>query len=137
MPFVFIGDEAFPLLQHLMKPYAANQLNIESEYFNKRLSRARKTVECAFGIIYSKWLILAKAIETNEKTAEMIIKAICVLHNTVIDREGFELHLREIVEIPQALDLARRPAGRLPESAKFIRDTFTSHVCKYRIDYMQ
>lgn len=63
-----------------------------------------------------------------KKTAEMITKAMCVLSNTVIDR-GFERHLPEIVDIPQENDLASRPAGRLPESAEFIRDAFTSHIC--------
>lgn len=33
LPFVLIGDEAYPLLRHL--------LDAEKEYFNKRLSRAR------------------------------------------------------------------------------------------------
>lgn len=54
MPFVFIADEAYPLMPNLLKPYSKTQLNADAEYFNKRLSRARKTVECAFGIIYSK-----------------------------------------------------------------------------------
>ncbi|KAJ8953462.1 hypothetical protein NQ318_023581 [Aromia moschata] len=37
-----------------------------------RLSRAHKTIECSFGILYSKWRILSKAIETDEKTADKI-----------------------------------------------------------------
>ena len=48
-----------------MKPYERNTLNKRRRNFNERLSRARKTVECAFGILYSKWRIISKAIETE------------------------------------------------------------------------
>lgn len=71
-----------------MKPYARNNLTEENELFNKRLSRARKTVECSFGILTMKWRILHKAIETHPDTADVIIKAVCILHNTIIDKEN-------------------------------------------------
>lgn len=87
-PFVFIGDEAYPLLKNLMKPFPRNHLTDDNELFNKRLSRARKTVECSFGILTMKWRILCKAIETHPDTADIIIKAVCILHNTIIDREN-------------------------------------------------
>lgn len=86
-PFVFIGDEAYPLLKNLMKPYARNNLTEANELFNTRLSRARKSVECSFGILTMKWRVLCKAIETHPDTADLIIKAVCILHNTIIDRE--------------------------------------------------
>lgn len=135
MPYVFIGDEAFPLLDNLLKPYGKNQLNPETEYFNKRLSRARNIAECTFGIIYSKWRILSKAIETDEKTADKMIKAICVLHNTIIDKEGFQRHLTEVADIPMSANFQHRQSGRLADTAKFVRDTFKSYVCRNRIQY--
>nr|XP_034194916.1 uncharacterized protein LOC117611115 isoform X2 [Osmia lignaria] len=96
-PYVFIGNEVYPLLKNLLKPYSGQQLNAHKEYnFNARLSRARRTVECAFGIIFSKWRILSKAIETSVTVADDIVKAICVLHNAIIDKEGTEHHLRNL-----------------------------------------
>eukprot|EP00079_Xenopus_tropicalis_P032648 XP_017946419.1 PREDICTED: uncharacterized protein LOC105946347 [Xenopus tropicalis] len=55
LPFVFIGDEAFGLSEHLMRPYPSNQRSIEKRVFNYRLSRARRMVECTFGIMSNKW----------------------------------------------------------------------------------
>jgi hypothetical protein len=70
VPYVFIGDEAYPLLDNVFKPYRGENLDLDSICFNKRLSTARKTIECAFGILYSKWRIFSKAIETTERTAD-------------------------------------------------------------------
>lgn len=88
LPYVFIGDEAYPLLKHLLKPYSRQNLNPDTEYFNSRFSRARRIIECAFGIISAKWRILWKPIETDENFADNIVKCICVLHNTIFDLEN-------------------------------------------------
>jgi hypothetical protein len=46
MPFVFIGDEAFKLSEHLMKPYARRSLDDIKRIYNYRLSFGRQMVEC-------------------------------------------------------------------------------------------
>ncbi len=53
-PHVFVGDAAYPLKNYLMSPFSGLRLLIEQENFNQNLSRARRLVECAFGIITSK-----------------------------------------------------------------------------------
>nr|CAI5852400.1 unnamed protein product [Callosobruchus analis] len=90
------ADAAYPLMTNLLKPYSRNHLTLENLNFNQRLSRARKTIECTFGIMVAKWRLLSKPIETHEKTADDMIKAICILHNTILDREGFQRHLRVV-----------------------------------------
>jgi hypothetical protein len=86
VPYVFIGDEAYLLLDNVFKPYSGENLVVDSGCFNKRLPRARKKIECVFGILYSKRRIFSKAIETTEKTADKIVKAACVLHNVIIEK---------------------------------------------------
>nr|CAI5856878.1 unnamed protein product [Callosobruchus analis] len=88
-PFVFIGDEAFPLRTYLLRPFPRRRLqnNEPASYYNYRLSRARMTVECTFGICSAKFRILLKSIDTKVENAVHISKAICILHNVIIDME--------------------------------------------------
>ena len=58
LEYVFIGDEAFQLQQRIMRPYPGARLGGigEGDYhqrliYNYRLSRARRVVENAFGIL--------------------------------------------------------------------------------------
>jgi hypothetical protein len=87
-PYNFITDEAFPLRTYIMRSYPRKLLNDENKsYFNYRLSRALMIVECAFGIVAAKFRILQKLIETKVENADRVVKAICMLHNVIINIE--------------------------------------------------
>lgn len=134
-PFVFIGDEAFPLREHLLRPFPKKQLGDEDKsYYNYRLSRARMTVECAFGIAASKFRILQKSIETKIENADHIVKAICILHNMIIDLEKNQVDLRTIetkneISSTNYLDSIRggRFTNRTSQSVLEIRNTFVQY----------
>lgn len=86
-PFVVLGDEAFPLLDNLMKPYPRNQsLTDQSKaIFNYRLSRARRTVENAFGILAQVFRIFTTPINLDVRSIEDLVTVTCILHNLMLD----------------------------------------------------
>ncbi|XP_042146973.1 protein ALP1-like [Ixodes scapularis] len=81
LPFVFVGDEAFPLLPNLMRPFPRRELQLLSRVFNYRLSRARRIIENAFGILVARWRIFRQPIQASEKTLEAVVWACINLHN--------------------------------------------------------
>jgi len=54
LPYAFVGDEAFRLDTHLLRPYSGTHLPVRKKIFNYRLTRARCYVECTFGILSNK-----------------------------------------------------------------------------------
>lgn len=126
IPFVLVGDEGYPLLPYLMRPYPARNLDNRQRIFNYRLSRARRSVECAFGIMSSKWRILHKCIETSEENAVKIIKAICILHNFILDNEGLDSNYLTQDAISHQ-GHSRRTQYRFTTQAQTTRDTLLNY----------
>lgn len=56
VPHVFLGDEAFGLSTHVLRQYPSKNLTVERRIYNYRHCRARRTVECSFGILSNKWV---------------------------------------------------------------------------------
>lgn len=81
LPYVIVGDDAFPLRKHIMKPYSYKSMAKERQIFNLRLSRARHVVEHAFGILSNRFRIFQQRINLKVETVELVTKTCCVLHN--------------------------------------------------------
>ena len=83
MPYVIAGCETFPLKIYLLRPYSKHhQGGDESKkIFNYRLSRARRVVENAFGILASRWRVFHRSLDVHSETAEKVVLASCCLHN--------------------------------------------------------
>ena len=73
LPHYFVGDEAFPLSVDLMRPYPRGQrgtkLAEDKLVFSYRLSRARRIVEYAFGILVQRFRVFDCRIYLSDENA--------------------------------------------------------------------
>lgn len=86
VPFVLVGDDAFAMNQHLLKPYAVRNLSGTQRIFNYRLSRARRIIENVFGIMSAIFRVLRSRILLDAQKTTKITKAVSVLHNFLMKR---------------------------------------------------
>ncbi|XP_037810112.1 putative nuclease HARBI1 isoform X2 [Lucilia sericata] len=142
MPFVFVADDAFPLSENILKPFSHNTLKKEEIIFNYRLSRARRLVENAFGILASRFRILLQTINLSPEKTTSIVLACCYLHN-FLRREYEQTYFEggfdsEIVETgameyadwhngPNLQNLKASTSKNATNNAKYIRETFSTY----------
>ena len=62
MPYVFVGDAAFPLRSYMLRPYPGRFLPEDLQIFNYCLSRARWIIENTYGIMTTKFSIFRRPI---------------------------------------------------------------------------
>ncbi len=77
MPYMFIGDEAFPLRSDLMKPYPFRNLRPNQRIYNYRLSRACRVV----GILANRFRVFRTTICLDPDKVVTIVFACLCLHN--------------------------------------------------------
>ncbi|GFY55142.1 DDE Tnp4 domain-containing protein [Trichonephila inaurata madagascariensis] len=87
LPFLFIEDEAFPLKNNLMRPYPGVALSKDKVIFNYCLSRARRCVENAFGIMASHFRIFQKPLVSSLESSTFTVAAAVCLHNYIKSAE--------------------------------------------------
>ncbi|XP_073509699.1 uncharacterized protein [Phyllobates terribilis] len=124
VPFVMVSDEAFPLQTNLLRPYPRRALNARRRIFNYRLSRARRYVECTFGIMCSQWRIFHTAIQLDTETVDTVIKACCVLHNYA--RE-YSTEQDEESQLSELIPVVNSGQGRPSNSGARVRETFADY----------
>lgn len=82
IPYVILADKAFSLSEYTMKPFKGEPARGSQErIFNYRLSRGRRVVENAFGILSSVFRVLRKPMLLEPKTATKIVLTTIHLHN--------------------------------------------------------
>lgn len=80
-----VGDNAFPLSKNIMKPYPQRNLDKAKRIFNYRLSRARRVVENAFGILANRFRVFLTTIRISNDKVVTLILAACCLHNFMVE----------------------------------------------------
>ncbi len=81
MPYFIIGDDAFSLRTWMMKHYGRHGFPFLERIFNYQLSRARRIVENAFGILSNRFSYLLTTLKQQPPVMiDVILSCIC-LHN--------------------------------------------------------
>ena len=104
VPYYVVADDAFGLKTYLMKPYPFRSTTRDQKIFNKRLSTARRMVECAFGHLASRFQVFGSPIRLYPSKAEQITVSAVLLHNFLIDRKDRKYQTR--------LTTANRPGAK-------------------------
>ena len=116
-----------------MRPYPGTQLVEASKVFNYRLSRARRIVENAFGILAARWRIYQRRLQLDPKNVERVVKATCCLHNFLqndVEPPSVEDNTEEFQETlrtAEAFAPLPRPGNRGAREAVAVRDYFRDY----------
>lgn len=138
---VCVGDDAFPLKTYLLKPYSKRNLSRREKVFNYRLSRARRIVENAFGILTWRFRIFQRAINLKLETTENVIWAACSLHNWLRNKNPVNtiaLADKEDQNTGRVTGGKWREGGRkLPSLGKLGSNNYSSDAEKVRSSYAE
>lgn len=87
LPHGFVGDEAFRIHTHMMKPFTRPVASADNRkaIFNYRLSRARRVSENAFGLLSQVFRVFYSPIALKPETTDNLIIVACCLHNLLRD----------------------------------------------------
>ena len=135
VPHVFLADDAFPLKPYLMKPYPFRNQTEEQRIFSYRLSRARRTVENAFGILANRFRVFLAPINLHPTKVEKIVLASVAVHNFLLKENSSEYSDSSVslssassrTEAHQLMPLGPRVGGRNCDVAKTVRQTLTTY----------
>lgn len=109
IPYIFLVDSTFSMTENTMKPYAGiHPKESKQRIFNYRLSRARRVVENAFGILASVFKVFRKSMLLQPEKAQTIAMAAIYLHN-FLRRDSF----KSFYTPPGTMDTENNVTGEL------------------------
>lgn len=111
VPSIILADAAFPLQNHILKPYPSRNLSHDERIYNYRLSRGRRVVENAFGILANRFRVLLTKMYLPVESVQNVTLACCALHNYISKENSAYLH--GAVDIEDLENQTVIPAGEI------------------------
>ena len=105
VPYCIVADEAFLLTPTIMRPFprtGRKKLQDDERIFNYRLSRVRRIVKNAFGILAQRWLVFSRRLPLMPENVDRVVKACCVLPNYLRGHKS-------LVAMQERLNLENQP----------------------------
>ena len=96
VPYHLVADDAFYLDEHLMKPYAHRTQVRHERIFSYRVSRARRIVENAFGLLQARFRVFTNSMFVEPRKVRKIVMCGVVLHNLFLARRPLPAGAREV-----------------------------------------
>lgn len=115
--FTIITLSCFPLNLDFLRPYPISNLNNTRRIFNYRLSRARRHVECAFGILSNKWRVF----HTSIISPNFAVKVTKAVQGTGINLKNHGKHPNVFDHKPPLFNNNKR---YVPRTGTEVRKTF-------------
>ena len=140
MPYFIVGDEAFPLRTWLMKPIPQRGLTRPQRIYNYRLSRGRRVVENAFGLLANRFRCLLTTMPQTPDKVTSIVLACCCLHNLIRKRYPSPNDTRVMdQEAPDTHDVVPgswREIGNMHDIGAPARGNFSTRIAKEHRQYL-
>ncbi|XP_055919373.1 putative nuclease HARBI1 [Eupeodes corollae] len=127
LPYVIIGDDAFALEKHVLKPYPYNSKEESKKIFNFRLSHARQTIEHAFGMLANRFRVFQTEIHLRPEKVQEIVRTCCLLHNFLLTKNGNSEFPSAVLRSGEQQETAPNTARNPQKLASSIRDTFADY----------
>lgn len=123
-----------------MKPYGKHSSGHDEHIFNYRLSRARRVVENAFGILATRFRVFLQPLNISVENVDAVVLASCTLHNYLRKKSstyyasGNHIDMEDTGNIIQGqwrqigeMVPLQRSSGYTPQNAKLVRDKYEEY----------
>jgi len=83
--FFVLGDDAYPYSNYMCVPWVRVNGKPARDAFNYHQSRGRINIECSFGMLVKKFLVLGRPMMCALPRVQLIVRVSMKLHNACID----------------------------------------------------
>lgn len=131
--YFFVGDDAFGLQPHMMKPFRVRSGQEDKDQMdntNYRFSSARMVVECGFGHLARRFRVF-EVLHTRKDMTTLVVRTCVHIHNFLrLSREDEEKEIRQIMK-PAKRNFESIPLPPRPFSRPLLKEK--AEVNRYRL----